>query len=143
MNHDVAVGLHIACDRGGNGEYLAVKQVVILPDGIEPVALCGRVEIVDCDAGTPAAAVRNDDALMVQDPDIRLQIGGNRLDLWICRVEIDGFTLVGFAAPVGNHGRLVIQDLRFAFHQMAVGHLRGDGRDRDESKQTEDEIADQ
>ena len=33
--------------------------------------------------------------------------------------------------------------VRFAFHQMAVGHLRGDGRDRDESKQTEDEIADQ
>ena len=124
MNHDVAVGLHIACDRGGNGEYLAVKQVVILSDGIEPVALCGRVEIVDCDAGTTVAAVRNDGALMVQDPDIRLQIGGNRLDLWICRVEIDGFSLVGFAAPIGNHGRLVIQNLRFAFHQMVVGHLR-------------------
>ena len=124
MNHDVAVGLHIACDRGGNGEYFAVKQVVILSDGIEPVALCGRVEIVDCDAGTTVAAVRNDGALMVQDPDIRLQIGGNRLDLWVCRVEIDGFALVGFATTIGNHCRLVIQNLRFAFHQMVVGHLR-------------------
>lgn len=78
-NHDVAVGLHIACDRGGNGEYF-VKQVVILSDGMSrlPCAVGSKSSI--------AMPVRLSllSATMVphgSGSDIRLQIGGNRLDL--------------------------------------------------------------
>ena len=123
VDHNIAVCVEISRYGRRHGQHLIRKHSVVHSNRIGLIASSRRVEIFNGASGQSAAAVHDDGALVVYNPDVGGEVGCHSFKLGFCRLQIQLFSCVDIATVFCNQVGLIVQRLRLLFYQIVMGYV--------------------